>query len=638
LKAPLGVWGENQKKSFLLITKNFMFMKKFIFILIALFCANVLSAQVATGTRLFLEPNIWGTGVRFTAFFFGGGSPDTWVNMTPVSGTTHFEVTVPSGNFTGVIFLRMRHDDPRNQWGNPPVYNQTHNQDFSAIGTNNLFTVTAWNGPPFNHSIGNWTRISVDEPSVSLDVPAFVFFGDAITLDADSENIENPVYVFSVRAPEGTNFATITSPYTPELLGTYRFRVEVATSANPSVVLATDERDVVVRHRIPVGTRLYFQPYSAWRDDDARFAVYFFTSSGGFGDSTLETWVSMDSVPASGTETGKSGNYFYVSVPDGAWQEFIFVRMDGSTTENIWDNCLNNNQTSDLAFDGTNDLYVMHQALAFWTQYGVIGGSFRAENHIGSGCNPNFADETFFTDGVSETKELRVLIETFDETQTYFTIFQHHRNDLCFGQNLWVNNINPVLEDGCIVRAAASWNSEFAAMDNTHTVILPEGKVFANNIEMVHTGDYVFTIPAIRTVANLRITGADVTANTAFSNGEFMSHPTSFKLDFSVEVPADITTRNMEVTFNLVTNEVTIQSTNIGTNVNTPNEIGNVIFTVGRTIRIEMEQENNRVMFFNSLGQMIHSADAGSIFEFTTASAGVYFVRVNESNYKVIVR
>ena len=313
-------------------------MKKLILFVFALFCANVLSAQIPAGTRLYLEPAIWNVdNVRFAAYFFGD-SGDAWVSMNPVSGTDYYEAITPAGTWSNVIFIRMDGEAPANIWDNR--WNQTDNLEYN--GTNNLFTVNAWHGGANNNSQGVWSLfVGNNEPSVSLTVPTSVILGEVITLSASSANIENSVFNFSVKTPESTSFVTITSPYTPATVGVYTFRVEAASTGNPNAVLATAEGEVEVLNRIPVGTMLYLNPTELWNVDGARFAAYFF----GVG----ETWIDMTAV----TET----EYYEAITPAGIWSNVIFVRMDGGTSANIWENSWN--QTTDLEYDGVNNLFTI---------------------------------------------------------------------------------------------------------------------------------------------------------------------------------------------------------------------------------------------------------------------------------------
>ncbi len=79
---------------------------------------------------------------------------------------------------------------------------------------------------------------------------------------------------------------------------------------------------------------IYFTPSSNWTDANARFAAYFFNSSGD------EAWVSL---------TKNSDGKYFAAMPSG-YSNVIFVRMNPSTTANTWDNKWN--QTADLTISG----------------------------------------------------------------------------------------------------------------------------------------------------------------------------------------------------------------------------------------------------------------------------------------------
>ena len=101
---------------------------------------------------------------------------------------------------------------------------------------------------------------------------------------------------------------------------------------------------------------LYLKPNSEWLTANARFAAYFFSGNN-------YTWASM-------TDSDGDG-YYEVSVPSG-YDEVIFVRMNPSSTQNLWD--YKWNQTGDLAIptNGTN-CYVMTAGSwdsGSWTTHG----------------------------------------------------------------------------------------------------------------------------------------------------------------------------------------------------------------------------------------------------------------------------
>lgn len=90
------------------------------------------------------------------------------------------------------------------------------------------------------------------------------------------------------------------------------------------------------------GKTVYIQPSSNWLQDGARFALYMF---GGANDA----WTNFEVVDAD--------NNIYKATFDDSQTSMIFVRMNGSTTENNWDNKWN--QTADLVAPANdNQLYV----------------------------------------------------------------------------------------------------------------------------------------------------------------------------------------------------------------------------------------------------------------------------------------
>ena len=96
------------------------------------------AANIPAGTKLYLVPSAnWNqSNARFAAYFFGSG--ESWVSMTKVAGESNlYEVTVPSGSWTNVIFCRMNPSASANNWNNK--WNQT--SDLTYNGTSNCYTV-----------------------------------------------------------------------------------------------------------------------------------------------------------------------------------------------------------------------------------------------------------------------------------------------------------------------------------------------------------------------------------------------------------------------------------------------------------------------------------------------------------------
>ncbi len=104
---------------------------------------------------------------------------------------------------------------------------------------------------------------------------------------------------------------------------------------------------------------LYLKPNSNWRADNARFAMYLYSSK--TGD---DTWVDM---------TSAGSGYYSASVPEGNWTNVIFCRMNPSTTANNWDNKWN--QTDNLYPDDGTDCYTVASGTwdnggGTWSVYG----------------------------------------------------------------------------------------------------------------------------------------------------------------------------------------------------------------------------------------------------------------------------
>ena len=97
---------------------------------------------------------------------------------------------------------------------------------------------------------------------------------------------------------------------------------------------------------LTAGDTVYLKPNANWKNDNARFAIYYFNNSGS------TTWVSM---------SDSNGDGIYeATMPTGSYTHMIFCRMSPSATANNWNNKWN--QTADLPIptDDTN-LYTVKE-------------------------------------------------------------------------------------------------------------------------------------------------------------------------------------------------------------------------------------------------------------------------------------
>ena len=117
---------------------------------------EVEAAAMTGGEVLYLTPNSnWKVdNARFAIYVFGTG--DAWESMTDDDGDSVYEVTVPIGNWTNVIFCRMNPNTTDNNWNNK--WNQT--SDLVYDGTKNHYTVAEGT---WDKGGGEWSTFGVVE-------------------------------------------------------------------------------------------------------------------------------------------------------------------------------------------------------------------------------------------------------------------------------------------------------------------------------------------------------------------------------------------------------------------------------------------------------------------------------------------
>ena len=104
---------------------------------------------ISDGKTIYLKSGVWGDAV-FTAWVWGDG--EQWVTFEKTGESGVYSAVVPAGTTT-MIFLRKSSDHSLTSWD---CWNRTGDE---TIGTNNCFTVTAYNGGNGNndYSKGTWS-------------------------------------------------------------------------------------------------------------------------------------------------------------------------------------------------------------------------------------------------------------------------------------------------------------------------------------------------------------------------------------------------------------------------------------------------------------------------------------------------
>lgn len=131
------------------------------------------------------------------------------------------------------------------------------------------------------------------------------------------------------------------------------------------------------------GTDVYLEPTAEWDKDGARFAVYFWV------DDSDNGWVDMESI----------GDGIYKATIPSGYSNIIFVRMDGSSSDNVWENKWN--QTIDLVLVPEDTFTITDPWAASsggtWASGAEVGGGSSDSGSGDSSGQPSADGATSFT-------------------------------------------------------------------------------------------------------------------------------------------------------------------------------------------------------------------------------------------------
>ena len=133
------------------------------------------------------------------------------------------------------------------------------------------------------------------------------------------------------------------------------------------------------------GTTVYLEPGDFWTADNARFAVYYWTSDNNNG------WVDM-------TDADNDGTY-EATIPAG-YSNIIFVRLDPNSSDNSWDNKWN--QTADLtAYDGDTFVISDSNGSGSWKEHASSDDSGSNSGNSGEVTDTDYEASSYTVAGVS---------------------------------------------------------------------------------------------------------------------------------------------------------------------------------------------------------------------------------------------
>lgn len=111
----------------------------------------------------------------------------------------------------------------------------------------------------YNYAASALSIVLDETPSVMLTVPERAIVGEEVTFSATALNMENPVYTYSVKAPEATGFVLLEgAAYTPAAEGVYTVKVNAAGEGGAT---AEDTKELTVTAPVQITGDFYLVGY-----------------------------------------------------------------------------------------------------------------------------------------------------------------------------------------------------------------------------------------------------------------------------------------------------------------------------------------------------------------------------------------
>ncbi|MBR2492963.1 MAG: hypothetical protein IKB64_05865, partial [Paludibacteraceae bacterium] len=285
------------------------------------------------GTIYFEKPDNWGNTIYFC---IGHGSHSQMNHKMSVQCGKIYKIELSNwNNATAIGFT----DQNLSSWENN---NENIETRFGYVSGNKVLIKSNLAVNRVYNSSGGYVNYSSSLCCTPVDITWNDFtdnmcVGDAQALTATASH-------GTVTYSSNNSNATISgTTLTATKAGSATITASVAASG--SYCSATANKTVTISNCIPVGTILYLEPSSSqWASANARYALYLFKDGGS------STWVDAE-------EVCNNDGYYQAIVPEGVYEEMIWVRMNPATTANNWDNKWN--QTGDLTYDSRYDLFTV---------------------------------------------------------------------------------------------------------------------------------------------------------------------------------------------------------------------------------------------------------------------------------------
>lgn len=282
---------------------------------------------------LYLQLNsAWkASNARYVAYVWTSGK-EQWFDLSQEDGDVYrVELTAEATSWSNIIFVKMKPNTTGNNWDNKDA--QTEDLKIQPQSANtDCFKITG--NQSEGKAIGTWVKYPFDTFTVALDAVSYdsagsketngftggkVSVGGVVHTSAVTNTYSDPTTVTATAiCNEGYQFAGwySDSDCIHKVAGNAEFSISVNSSVHYYAKFVKSSTKV-----------MYFVPNTNWTTNkNERFAAYVYEKSTGDGK-----WYSM-------TEDASHNCYTFTMDASGKYDRIIFSRMNGSTTENSWDN------------------------------------------------------------------------------------------------------------------------------------------------------------------------------------------------------------------------------------------------------------------------------------------------------------
>lgn len=282
---------------------------------------------------LYLQLNsAWkASNARYAAYVWTSGK-EQWFDLSQEDGDVYrVELTAEATSWSNIIFVKMKPNTTGNNWDNKDA--QTEDLKIQPQSANtDCFKITG--NQSEGKATGTWVKYPFDTFTVVLDAVSYdsagsketngftggkVSVGGVVHTSAVTNTYSDPTTVTATAVcNEGYQFAGWYSD--SDCINKVADNAELSISVNSSVHYYAK----FVKSSTKV---MYFVPNANWTTNkNERFAAYVYEKSTGDGK-----WYSM-------TEDASHNCYTFTMDASGKYDRIIFSRMNGSTTDNSWDN------------------------------------------------------------------------------------------------------------------------------------------------------------------------------------------------------------------------------------------------------------------------------------------------------------